>query len=86
MDRSIQVGGPELERAIGQARRYVRDLGEDLVDREPDDRELTDAIMAVARYQIESLLSDLRWHLDDTRTGAYERFERALLAAMGAAG
>ena len=80
---ALHVDSVYFKRAIKQARKYVQELGEDLAGREPDDRELSLAITAVAQRSVDNLLQDLRWHLDDTRTSNYEVFERALLEAMG---
>ena len=80
---ALRIDTVYLEKALKEGRKYVKDLGEDLSEGTPEDEHIQAAILAVARHAVDSLLQDLRWHLDDTRTGAYEVFERALLKAMG---
>ncbi|HXI19142.1 MAG TPA: hypothetical protein VNM48_22480 [Chloroflexota bacterium] len=80
---TLHVNAVYLKGAVKQARKYVKDVGEDLASREPSDAELTAAVTAVAQAAVDSLLQDLSGHLNDFRTTGYEEFERALFKAMG---
>lgn len=85
MRAHVTVSETGLAKAIKAARKYYEGFAEDLTEGTPEDEHLRAAVLAVAQYELDSVLQDFEWTLSNDRSLTYEVFEKALRKAMGEA-